>query len=60
MIKYLRYKTEQEAQKIKEFLYLNNICHWNICTHAEGNIISFFYNEDFQTINLSQFQEVKV
>jgi len=52
MIKKVYYKTIDEYNQIITLLLDNNINIWNIHKHKGKNLISYFYNEDYQNINI--------
>lgn len=52
MIKAIYFKTIEEYNQIVNLLLENNINIWNIHKDNKKNLISYFYNEDYQQIDI--------
>ena len=57
MIKYIKVKNIIELNQLQNLLLNQNVSIWNIFKDNNKNVLSFFYNEDVQTINLKSFVE---
>lgn len=58
MIKYIYFKNSAEYEQLVNCLLNQNISIWNLHKHKDKNILSFFYNEDRQQININEFEEL--